>query len=274
MGLLSRFSGKDKYREAKYKYDDAVDEYEKARKHYLAETESLNEKIVMHIDKINYYKEYIQTELFRDFVEMLSLLKDVEIPEEFCEEKYQKQCRQLDSFMKVKSRDALISIDFDGQKIKTALQSIFTLGFYTRKRANESLLRVNEEKAALRKEMSEMDCELAKLETLAESSMYIAYYFMKMSNLFEKWLRYMEHAIHYIGYASMRMNKRILKRSISISILHEKQQKELEATITLGKVLSQMIQVQVVIGKDGSNLEDYKNKMQVHYQKYKDEAAV
>lgn len=188
---------------------------------------------------------------------MLSLLKDIEIPDEFCEEQYKRQCRKLDSFQKIKTRESLLTIDFDGKKWKTRFQSFITLGFYTRKKAKKSLENVNEEHEVLKNEMEEMKCEIAKLEVLVKSAKQIEYYFEKMGALFRKWLRYMEHAVHYIAYVAMRMSRKVQKRSISIMLLHEKQQKELEATINLAKVLSKMIQFQIMIGEKDSNLEEY-----------------
>lgn len=271
MGLFSWFSGRNKYEKAKVDYDELVEEYDDARYTYEVESEQLNQELAKRIEEINGHKEYIQMELFAQLVELLALLKDVEIPEEFCEEQYLRQCRKLDSFQKIKSRESLMAIDFDGKKVKTALQAIFTLGIYTRKKAKESLSNIETERHVMEKEMDEMDSEIVHLKALVESATNIAYYFEKMTSLFEKWLRYMEHAVHYIGYAAMRMSKRLLKRSISISWLHEKQQKELEATINLGRVLSQMIQMQIVVGKKDSNLKEYERKMKDHYKEFEDE---
>jgi len=271
MNAVDSFTGKNRIEQANEKYDKINAEYEQARKEYEETTEQQNQLLFVHIEKINACKEHIQMDLFSDFVEMLSLLKDAEIPEEFSEEQYSQQCRKLDSFQKIRTRDSLLTIDFDRDKLKTALQSLFTLGIYTRKKAKESLDHVEEQRVVLEKEMTEMSSEVEKLKALVSSVEQIEYYFEKMSGLFEKWLRYMEHAIHYIAYAAMRIGKRIPKRSISISLLHETQQKELEATVTLGKVLSSMIQQQIVITKTDTNLSEYEQKMKQHFETFKDQ---
>ena len=266
--IAASITGRDKFEQANAHYDQIYTEYEAAKKQYKATTDQQNQQLFNTIEKINLHKQHIQVDLFADFVEMLSILKDVEIPEDFSEEVYTQQCRKLDTFQKIKTRDSLLAIDFDRDKLKTALQSIFTLGIYTRKKAKESLDNVEQQCLILKNEMSEMNSEIANQKALVCSAEQIEHYFEKMSSLFEQWMRYMEHAIHYIAYAAMRINKQIPKHSVSISLLHETQQKELEATITLGKVLSKMIQFQLVITQKNTNLPEYEKQMKTHYETF------
>ena len=272
MGILDKFSGKDKYKSAVSKYSDISQRYEQKKKDYQLRTDSLNKELVELIEKINVHKKTIQSDLFSRLVELLSLLKDVEIPPEFTEEKYKEQCRKLDSYLKIRTRDTLFEIDFDKNKIKTTLQTIFTLGIWTRKKAKESEHNVDDEVAAIQDEMRRMDSEIAKYMTCVHSAKQIEYYFVKMISLFEKWLRYLEHSMNYMGYAAMRLSKRIVKKSISISFLHEQQQKELEATINLGRTLSKMIQTQIVLKKDGDNLKEYASIMKGNFESYTKES--
>lgn len=276
MGIFDKFSGKNRFNSASDKYNDISLRYEQKKKDYQLRVDQLNTELMHNIERINMHKTKIQRELFTRLVELLSVLKDVEIPQEFTEEKYKEQCRNLDSYLKIKTRDSLFLIDFDRNKLKTTMQTIFTLGVWTRKKAKQTEHNVDDEVGAIHDEMMRMDAEIAKYMVCVHSAKQIEHYFSEMIALFEDWLRYLEHAMNYIGYAAMRLSKRIVKKSISITFLHEQQQKELEATVNLGKILSKMIQTQIVLKKDDNNLKEYAGDMKKNYEifAYGDHVAI
>lgn len=263
--VVDAFTGRDNYDRAKWKYEKVQETYAAKQKEYQQETERLNNEIIDAIKGINERKRYIQQEQFRRLVDLLAVLKDVDVPETFCEEAYQKQCRELDDFTAIKTKNSLFSIDFDKDAVKTSLKAFFTLGFATRGEARRTLERVEEQEAVAEDSMAQMDAEIEKQKACLQSVRQIEMYFEQMSNLFDRMLRYMEHAVHYVCYAAMRLSKKVAKKSVSIKLLHEKQQKELEATVILGMTMAKLVRTQIVLTGEKSNLNEYAGKIKKEY---------
>ena len=261
MKFIDKFTGKDVYKAAQRKLKYNEGRYNNKLEKFERETKDINEKIYETITKINEHKKYIHEDLFSRLVDLLSKLKDIDIPEEFTEEKYKKQTNEIDFRLKVKAKDELFPIDFDKDKFVTTIQAIFTFGIYTRRQANIAKENVDNQIIAIKEEMRKMDADLEKYKVCLESLENIEHYFSEMINLMDNWLRYLEHSVNYIGYVGMRIYKKLSKKSISIRFLHEKQQKELEATINLAKTLSELIKKEIVVDKDGQDLSDYANEM-------------
>ncbi len=265
---VRKFTGKDKYLSADTKYHNISSKYKKKQEDYQRQVSQLNDQLAATIKAINICKRRIQEELFGRLVNLLSLLKDIEVPAQFTKELYEQQCRNLDSYLVIETRDSLFDIDFDKEKFKTTLLAIFTLGFATRRKAKRSEQKVQDAENAINDEMRQMDAELVRYQTCVENAQQIEHYFDKLTILFADWLDYLEHSMNYLGYVAMRLSKKVTKRSISIHFLPNQQQKELEATITLAYTLSTLIQTKIVIKEDYDNLKDYANKVRDASEKY------
>lgn len=268
MKFIDKLTGKECYNDAVDQYEKICKRYEGQQKSYTKEVERLCGQLRENIKQINEHKEYIQRVQFKKLVDMLSLLKDMEVPKEFCEEAYKKQCKNLDDFTAIQSRDNLFTIDFDKHKLKTGLQAIFTLGFYTRFKAKKSKEQVEDYVVEINDSIVKMNGELARLEGEVKAADDAEHYLDSMSKLFDKWLSHMQHAVHYVTYATMRIQKRVAKRSISISLLHREQQEELNATINLGKILSTLIRKQIVLKEKENNLKEYRDQIKAEHDKY------
>lgn len=264
---INKFTGKEKYDDAVEKRESVRKRYEKKQKEYEAEREKIMQSIGEKVSEINNIKVNIHLALMADLVEKLSFLKDIEIPEELQEEVYKEQSKHISDFIEMKSRESLFQIDFDGHKVKIALQAIFTLGFYTRKKAKETYYKVEEEEAAINSAIKEMSNEIEKYNACLSSANNIEHYFREMARIFAKMLQYLNHALNYVGYTAMRLSKKLKKGSISVSVLPERQQKELEATITLAKTLSKLIRTKIIVQDDKNNLSEYEKEMGSSYNK-------
>lgn len=262
---VDKFTGKKDYDRATEKLDKTRNKYEKKQKEYEKEAGEIIETIGERVSAINNIKVNIHLGLMADLVEILSFLKDIEIPKELQEEAYKEQCKHLNDFVEIKSKGSLFQIDFDGHKVKTTFQAIFTLGFYTRKKAKETYYKVEEEEAAVKDAIKQMNGEIEKMKAALKSAENIEHYFREMARIFAKMLQYVNHAMNYVGYTAMRLSKTLKKGSISVAVLPKRQQQELEATITLAKTMSKLIRTKIIVQTENNNLSEYEKQMENSY---------
>ena len=133
--VAARVSGKDKYEEAQRLYDEISKRYNEKREHFQKEIERITALIEEHVKSINDSKRMIKMELLPAMVNKISKIKDIRISDEYSVEEYIESVLNVDS---IRSREQLFTIDFNAHKVKTTFQAIFTLGFYTRKKAKET----------------------------------------------------------------------------------------------------------------------------------------
>ena len=169
--VAARVSGKDKYEEAQRLYDEISKRYNEKREHFQKEIERITALIEGHVNSINDSKIKIKRELFPAMAEKISKIIDIRISDEYSVEKYIESVLKVDS---IRSREQLFTIDFNAHKVKTTFQAIFTLGFYTRKKANETLSNVKDEEAKINSEISKMESELKKINIIEKSIKQVA----------------------------------------------------------------------------------------------------
>ena len=158
--VWNKFTGKDKFEKAKQLYEDISRKYNEKQTQFQAELDKYIAKIEAHINVINSSKERIKTDLFVQMAKKMANIKDINISEKFTVEEFLPNEVSFDS---IRTKSQLFKIDFDKHKFKTTFQAIYTLGFYTRKKAKETLLNVEEEQKKLETEMKKMDAELVRI---------------------------------------------------------------------------------------------------------------
>ena len=93
---------------------------------------------------------------FRRFEELASNFSTWQVGHSKIEFSRGLEKKELES---LKGRQDLFKIDFRNNPISSNLKAIFTLGFWSRKKAKESLLAVQEENHRLEAELKELDAE-------------------------------------------------------------------------------------------------------------------
>lgn len=154
------FTGQATFEEADKMYEDVMRRFEAHKAYFEKEVDNLSSEIEAQVKSINSSKETIKTELFPAFAEKMKKLKDITVSDEYLKEYFSGTTLKVDS---MKSKADLYLIDFKKNPFKSNSLAIVTLGFYTRKKAKETLERVKEEKKRLEEEMARMDSELVKL---------------------------------------------------------------------------------------------------------------
>lgn len=254
--LWNKFSGEDKQIEADRIYEEMTKRYNTRRQLFEDRMQELSEKIESHVQKINASKSKIKMVLFPALADKISKLKDVNIDEKFSIEEFKANEIELDS---VRGKSQLYKIDFKEHRFKTTVQAIFTLGFYTRKKAQETLDAVREEEAKVNTEIKKMDAYTKKIETIEISLANDVVYFEQLIELYERLLVRLDNTVNVLYIKCISFAHRLIKEEMSIKWLSTVQRKEVEAIVTASLILKEMAETQLLAVDNENDVKKYED---------------
>lgn len=263
--VWNKFSGKENFEKAKKLYDEICDKYDERREAFTRDVDDITNKIEDHVDKINSYKAEIKTELFIEMANKIKKIKDVKVNNDFSIEYYDKHSYEFDN---VRSESQLFKIDFNKNKFKTTIQVIFTLGFYTRKKAKETLLAVQEEKDKINHEITKMDAEIEKLQKIEAALNNSEYYFESLTGLYRQLLIRLDNSVNCLYFKSMQSTQKIISQEVSLKKLPLVQQKEIEAIITASIILKEMVIAKIVSIEKATDVKTYQDGLSEQHSKF------
>lgn len=256
--VAARISGKDKFEEAERLYDEISKRYNEKREHFQKEIERITSLIEEHVKSINDSKRMIKRELFPAMANKISKIKDIRISDEYSVEEYIESVLNVDT---IRSREQLFTIDFNAHKVKTTFQAIFTLGFYTRKKAKETLYNVKEEEAKINSEISRMDSEINKIYIIEKSIKQVADMFTSVIEMYNNLLIRLDSSINYLLVRSLAFAHQIVGKQMSVKVLPKMQQKEVKAIVTASMILKTMTETQLLSVEKQKDVEEYDGKI-------------
>lgn len=264
--VWNKFTGKDKFEEAEKLYQEISERYNTRRKKFESNLNDYINKIEKHVANINQSKEQIKQELFPSMAKKMEKIKDISVSDDFSVEEYMATISSVD---RIRSKSELYTIDFNKHKFKTTFQAIFTLGFYTRKKAKETLYAVQEEEAKINCEIAKMDAEIKKLKAIEQSLNNVEIYFTTLISLYENLLIRLDNSINFLYVRCMSFAHKIVAQEMSIKRLPAVQRKEVEAIITVSKILKNMTDTQIVSVEDHDKVTVYSKEMQASHDEMK-----
>lgn len=262
--VYAGFTGKKKYEEAKELYERITNRYNKKRKEFEDELDRTVSLIEMHVDSINKSKSKIKNNLFPEMAAKMSEITDISINKDFSIEEYKKTVL---SFDKIRSKNELFKIDFDKNKFKVNVQAILTFGFYTRKKAKESLYAVQEEEKKVNHEIAKMEAELVKIKAINTSLENVDSYFVTLIDIYEKLLVRLDASVNYLYVRCISFARKLVGKEMSIRRLPKIQQQEVQAIITASKILKGMTDESIIAIENQKEVENYENNMYVQHNK-------
>ncbi|PNV59202.1 DNA repair protein [Clostridium sp. chh4-2] len=262
-GAWNKFTGKKTFEEAEALYQQISERYQKKRSQFDSEVDRYTDSIEQRVQNINKYKEKIKTELFVQMAAQMEKIKDISVSRDFTVEEYKAAVLSFDG---VRSRSQLYKIDFNKHKFKTTLQAIFTAGFYTRKKAKETLYAVEEEEMKVNAEIAKMDAELTKLKVIDESLENVEEYFNSLIEIYSNLLVRLDNSVNYLYIRCISFAHKLVHKEMSIRRLPEMQQKEVEAIITASKIMKAMIDAQIMSLEDSASVKKYSDTMRMQYE--------
>ena len=245
----NQFTGKDMADKAKRIYEASRKKYDEASSNYKKEVDKYSNSIKKHIESINANKVLIKGTLLVELVMLLELVKEVEIAQTFTKEAMNYTAYKPSG---LRSRSQIIKIDFDNEPIKNNLKAIFTLGFWTRKEARESLHEAEVESKKVDDEIARMDAELVKIKSMENALSNISMYFDKLVEMYNVLLQRVHASIDYLYVRNMTFAGMPIKDKMSIRSLPLAQIKELEAIVTASQIMKVMVETNIMEVKDTS----------------------
>lgn len=256
--LRKKFTGQATFEEADKLYEEVKERYNRHKANYDQQVQKLTKEIDDNIQQINESKVTIKTKLFPEFADKIKLLKDTNISDNFIKEFSDIKITKIDS---IKSRDFLFKIDFNEHPIKSNFQAIFTLGFYTRKKAKESLSAVQEEEARVNEEIQKMNTQLSKMNVIKTSLIQINHYFKSLIEIYEAMLLRMDNSVNFLMIKSILTAREVMREQMSIKNLTLVQQKELEAIVSCTKILKGIVDKQILITNADDSITSIKDEL-------------
>ena len=238
------FSGQATFEEADRMYEDIKKRFEEHKAFFEKEVENISSQIEEHVQSINKSKETIKTELFPAFAEKMHILKDIPVSESYLKEYFNGSNLKVDS---IKTKANLYLIYFKKNPIKSNALAIISLGFYTRKKAKETLEKVREEKKRLEEEMVRMDSELTKLKAINEALDIIASYYTSMVELYNALLSRLDNSVNFLIIKCLSYAHKIVHEQMSIKLLPKTQQAEIMAMVSISKIMKTMVDTKIIL---------------------------
>ena len=240
----NRFTGKKTFDEADKLYEDVMHRFEAHKEHFEEEVDTLSNQISAHIESINAAKETIKTELFPAFADKMKRLKDIPVSNEYIKEYFSGTNLKVDS---MKAKAELYKINFKKNPLKSNILAIFSLGFYTRKKAKETLESVREEKMRLEEEMERMNSELVKLQRIKDALELISEYYTTLIELYHRLLNRLDNSVNYLLARSISLSYKFIQDQMSINLLPKSQQAEIMAMVSISKILKNMVEANITM---------------------------
>ena len=232
------FTGEATFEKADKMYEDVMRRFETHKKYFEKEVDNLSLQIETQVKSINESKKTIKTELFPAFAEKMKRLKDISISNEYLKEYFYGSTLKVDS---MKAKADLYLINFKKNPFKSNSLAIVTLGFYTRKKAKETLEHVKEEKKRIEEEMARMDSELVKLRRIKEALELIAEYYLSLIELYRALLNRLDNSVNFLMIRCISFAHKLVQEQMSIKLLPKSQQAEIMAMVSISKVLKAMV---------------------------------
>jgi hypothetical protein len=253
-----KFTGKETFEEAERLYEKISSRYNQKRTEFDNEVNRITNSIENHVNAINTYKSRIKTELFVEMAKNLEKIRGIEFSKDFKLDEFKNKDLSFDS---IRSKTDLYKIDFNKNKFKTTVQAVFTLGFFTRKKAKETLYAVQEEEYKVNAEIAKMDAELVKLKAIETSLKNVEYYFSSLIEIYEQLLVRLDNSVNYLYFKCMHFAHKLIKQEMKIKRLPLIQQKEVEAMMIASKILKEMAETQIVALNEDAKIVKYEKEM-------------
>lgn len=249
-------TGRTKFEQAEALLKEIEERYSTSKSDYDEAISEISTKIKEKVSNINYHKKDIYDIHFTKFVSLGNRLHNLSIKGKNFLEYFDDSITQVKTLDGVRSKDELYMIDFNNLKFTEIAFGILTLGFSTRKKANQTLFKVKEEETRINEEIKKMQSQIVKAKVILESIDTVDEYFTILIQNYSKLLDRFEYGI------KSQTQKNILKRNFlnngkidfkMIPIMHIE---EFHALFNLSIVLKQMASLGYLTEEGQINDED------------------
>lgn len=252
-------TGRTKFEEAEALLNKIEARYEEAKLEYEKNIKDIAEQIEEKISRINYHKTDIYDNHFKKFTMLGNKLHNVLIDGKHFLEYFDKSITEVKNLDGVRDKNELYEIDFNNLKFTEIALGVLTLGFSTRKKAKQTLLKVQEEEVRVNEEIEKMKAQVVKAEVILESIDNVNEYFTLLIQNYTKLLDRFEYGI------KSQVQKNILKGvslengKLDFKMMPIAHIEEFQALFNLSIVLKQMASLGYLSEEGEINDDDIKS---------------
>ncbi|MDN5103352.1 hypothetical protein O8C99_09150 [Aliarcobacter butzleri] len=238
--VFNAVTGKATFLEAEKLYKKIEEEYTRKNNEYKKKIFDIGKEIEEKVSNINYHKEDIYLNHFERFKNLGDKLHNVSINGKHFLEYFDDSIIRINNQNGIRSKREIYKIDFNNLKFTEIAFGILTLGFYTRKKAKETLLEVQAEEIRVKKDIEEMNSNIVKAQVILNSISNVSEYFTELIKNYSKILDRFEYGI------KSQIQKNILKGSkldngkLNFKMMPIVHIQEFQALFNLSIVLYQM----------------------------------
>jgi len=233
-------TGKDTFDEAEALMKEIQDRYDKAKFDYEKEIQIILPQLESKINTINYHKIDIFENHFERFKKVANRLHNINIEGRNFLEYFDDSITEIKVQNGVKSKSELYQIDFNNLGLKDIAFGILTLGFFTRKKAKQTLIKVQEEEKRIDEEIEKMKSQIEKLQVVLKSIDNVVEYFVILIQNYSKLLDRFSYGISSQILKATLNNQKLDNGQLNFKLIPIVHIEEFQALFNLSIVLKQM----------------------------------
>jgi hypothetical protein len=238
--VWNAFTGKHYTDEAESIYDEINERYKKSKIEYEDAVKEIGESIESKISHLNTFKADIYQNHFKRFISVASRLHNVTVKGVPFAELFDDSILEIKKETGVRKKEDLFLIDFDKMGFFDTAGMILSLGFFSRKKAKESLEQVKRERTRVDAEIVEMAAQQTKLKVVAESIDNVVEYFEQLIANYEALLGRFEFGIQTQRFKQMSQANNVFALKLNFKHMPIVHIEEFQALFNLSIVLKQM----------------------------------
>jgi hypothetical protein len=233
-------TGKEKFEEAEALLKSIEEKYNKKKYSYERAMNLLLKDLEKNISKINYHKTEIYDKHFKKFTDLANKLHNLTIEGKNFLEYFDSSVTEIKHSHGVRAKKDLYLIDFNNLSFKDVSLGVLTLGFFTRKKAKQTLIKVKEEEIRIDEEIVKMDSQLKKIKVVLNSIQNVSTYFDQLVLSYSKLLNRFEYGIKTQTQKMLLLGLELNSGKIDFKLMPIAHIEEFQALFNLSIVLKQM----------------------------------
>lgn len=238
--VWSAFTGKHYADEAESIIAETEKRFTDAKQIYEQEVRQISASIETKISRINRQKQDIYAIHFERFIKVSKRMHNVTVKGQPFEELFDDRILEIKPQRGVRAKSEIMLIDFNQMGLLDTLGMVLTLGFFSRKKAKESLERAKQERARVTEEITKLEAQQKQLKVIEESIDNVVVYFDELVANYSKLLDRFEYGIQTQRMYQMAENSDVFAHKLDFKRLPIVHLEEFRALFNLSIVLKQM----------------------------------
>jgi uncharacterized protein YjbJ (UPF0337 family) len=261
-------TGRTTFEEAEELHAEITEKYDKAKFEYEREVKDISNDIETKVSTINAFKADVYNVQFKRFTTMANRLTNVTVKGQPFEELFDDGILEVKKKVGLRKKEELFLIDFNNMSFIEAAKSICTFGFFSRKKAKQSLLKVQEEEKRIDEEIVNMISHQKQLKIIAKSIDSVVEYFDVLIKNYSKLLDRFEYGIQTQRFKQQSKIDNLYEQKLDFKLIPIVHIEEFQALFNLSIVLKEMAilgyinDAGEVVENDKSSAEELFNKTQ------------